>query len=69
MRTTSGAAPATMTRPEAWRDLLPGDGDGASALPNGYDIELGIEPELANVVSPRRRKAAQLIRETDRVRA
>ncbi len=47
--------------PEAWRDLLQSM-EVAIGIADQYDIDLGIEPELANAVSSAG-KAAQLIRE------
>ncbi len=37
-------------RPEAWRDLL-GAMEAAVSIAERYDVDLGIEPELANVVN------------------
>jgi sugar phosphate isomerase/epimerase len=46
---------------EAWRDLL-ASMEGAAALAEEHDVDLGIEPELANVVSSADH-AQRLIRE------
>ena len=47
--------------PEAWRDLLQAMGT-AVEIANRYDVDLGIEPELANVINSAS-KARQLIDE------
>ncbi|MDQ0474757.1 sugar phosphate isomerase/epimerase family protein [Labrys wisconsinensis] len=52
--------------PEAWRDLL-AEMTAAAALAERHDVELGIEPELANVVSSAVR-ARRLIDEIDSAR-
>jgi sugar phosphate isomerase/epimerase len=41
-------------QPDAWRDLV-AEMEAAVAIADRHDIELGIEPELANVVSDARR--------------
>ena len=49
LRTTSGASIPTTPTPEAWRDLLAEHGGGDRDR-RAHDVDLGIEPELANVV-------------------
>ena len=47
---TCGAGTPTTPRPKAWRDLL-AEMEKAVAVAERYDVALGIEPELANVVT------------------
>ncbi|MGO8506376.1 TIM barrel protein, partial [Rhizobium leguminosarum] len=54
-------APAANDTPEAWRDLLDAMG-AALEIAERYDVDLGIEPELANVVNSAE-KAYRLIAE------
>ena len=50
MRWTNGSTIPTTTTPEAWHDLIQSM-QTAIDIANRFNVDLGIEPELANVVN------------------
>ena len=49
-RRTSGATTPTTAAPDAWRDLCAEMPAAILPIAERHDVDLGIEPELANVV-------------------